>query len=169
MKLEQLLGKQAKSLSGKTGYVLSANFSGLRLTSLVVADENERELFVDLSGVISIGERVIFDDKKSAPRQKTPIRLGAPAFDERGSYLGVLKDIIIAGGEIKSAKIGKKNHPAEELIFGDAVIVKSRLRLKEDVKKEGKILFKKGTPLTGEVIYAAADAGEMVQTTLKSL
>lgn len=168
MKVSQIYGKRILSTLGKEGYVVSVNADGRNLC-LVCADGNERDFTVDMVNVISFGDPIIYDGTECVERSATPLRLGRAGFDIKGNYLGNVEDFTVSGSKLKSVKIGKKNYPVEGLVFGDVIIVKDVRRLKRDVIKNGTTLFKKGTPLTDEVLKEAAAAGEYVQTTLKSI
>lgn len=168
MKLSEIYGKRVLSTAGKEGYVLSVNASDGKLVSLVCADEREREFTVDFKNVLKTGEKIIFNESVEES-VGVPIRLGKACFDENGGYLGNLQDFTFFGDRLKTAKIGKKNYPAEILIAGDVVIVKRVSTLKGDVVKNGETLFKKGTFVTDDVLNEAAAAGEYVQTKLKTL
>lgn len=168
MKLSEIYGKRVLSTAGKEGYVLSVNVAGGKIVSLVCADEREREFTVDFKNVLKTGEKIIFNESVEES-VGVPIRLGKACFDENGGYLGNLRDFTFFGDRLKTAKIGKKNYPAEILIAGDVVIVKRVSTLKGDVVKNGETLFKKGTFVTDDVLNEAAAAGEYVQTKLKTL
>lgn len=168
MKLSEIYGKMVLSTAGKEGYVLSVNAAGVKIVSLVCADEREREFTVDFKNVLKAGEKIIFIESEEKSTG-VPVRLGKACFDEKGGYLGNLHDFTFFGDRLKTAKIGNKNYPAEGLINGDVIIVKQFLRLNGDVVKDGETLFKKGTFVTDDVLNEAAAAGEYVQTKLKSL
>ena len=169
MKLSEIYGKKVLSTTGKEGYVLSVNAAGEKLTCFVCADMREREFTVEFKNIVKFGEKIIYTEGENCEAMGTPLRLGRACFNERGNYLGNLQDFTFFGDKLKTAKIGKKNYPAEGLILSDAVIVGDIRRLKSDVVKDGKTLFKKGTYVTEEVLNEAAVAGEYVQTTLKSI
>lgn len=168
MKVSSIYGKKIMSTAGKEGYVISVNADG-QFLFLTCADGNEKEFCVDMATVISIGDKIIYDGTECINYNAVPLRLGRASFDMRGNYLGNLEDFTIAGGKLKTAKIGKKNYPVEGLILGDVIIVKNMRQLKSDVTKDGSTLFTKGTYITDEVLAEAASAGEYVQTTLKSI
>lgn len=167
MKVSELFGKRILGTNGKEGYVISVNAEGGDIC-LVCADDSEREFAVDLKNVLSAGDKIIYDGTETGICA-TPLRLGRAGFDMRGKYLGNLCDFTLSGGKLKFAKIGKKNYPADGIILGDVVIVKDMRRLKSDVTKDGRTLFKKGAYVTDGVLSEAAAEGEYVQTTLKSL
>lgn len=169
MKISELYGKTVRSTAGKRGYVIAVKANGNKLECLVCADENENEFTVDINNVIKFGDTVIFNDRESAMKSATSVRLGRASYDESGKYLGNLEEYHFEGNTLLKAKIGKKNYSAEELTCGDAVIVKKLKRLKGAVIKEGKIIIKKGAYLTGEVLNEAKQQGEYIQTRMKSI
>lgn len=169
MKISEIYGKTVKSTAGKRGYVITALANGEKLECLICADENENEFTVDINNVIKFGDTIIFNDRESAIKAALPIRLGRASFDEYGKYLGNLEEYLFDGNKLLKAKIGKKNYPAEELVCGDAVIVKKLKRLKGDVVKKGKIIIKSGTYLSDEVLNDATAQGEYVQAQMKSI
>ncbi len=168
MKVSDFCGKIIESTAGKRGYVISVNARAGKVVCLVCADENERKFRVDINSVISFKEKIIFEDGGTAEKNSLPLRLGRACFDESGKYLGVLEDFILTKDRITGAKIGKKRYPAESLAMGDVVIVKKMRLLKDDVEKDGKIILRKGTPLTEEALIKAQQAGEYVQANLKT-
>ncbi len=169
MKISEIYGKTVESTTGKKGYVISIRANADKLECLVCADENENEFLIDINNVIKFGDRIIFNDRESAMKAAAPIRLGRAGFDEYGKYLGTLEEYLFEDDTLLKAKIGKKNYPAEELVCGDAVIVKRMTRLKGDVVKNGKIIIKSGTYLTDEVLADAKANGEYVQAKMKSI
>ena len=168
MKVSEFFGKRILGTNGKEGYVVSVNAKGGSLC-LICADGNEREFTVDMDNVLSLDDKIIYDGTEIENISAVPLRLGRAGFDTRGNYLGNLTDFTLSGGKLKTARIGKKNYPADGIILGDVVIVKDMRRLKSDVTKDGRTLFKKGAYITDEVLSEAAAEGEYVQTTLKSL
>lgn len=168
MKLSEILGKRILSTTGKEGYVVSVGAEG-RSLFFTCADISEREFTVDAKNVLRLGDSILYDGTESAKKPAVTLRLGRAGFDMQGNYLGKLADFTVLGKKLRSAKIGKKNYPAEGLILGDIIIVKDVRRLTSDVVKDGAVLFKKGTPVTDEMLSEAAAAGEYVQTTLKTL
>ena len=169
MNVSVLFGKKVVSTSGKSGYILSVNGGHGRVECLVCADEDENEFIIDIKNVLSFGEKVVFEDRESAIKSACPLALGRAGFDEKGKYLGEVCEYTFNGNKLLRAKIGKKNYSASDVVCGDAVIVKQKKRLKQDVIKDGKVIFKKGTPITEEVLASAERQGEYVQTNLKSL
>lgn len=170
MKLSCIFGKKVVSEKGKTGYVISVLADKNKIVCLVCADEKtEAEFTVDADCVKSMGEIIIFKEEK-AQKSGTPLRLGKPVFDCGGNYLGKLKDITVEKFLLSRAHIGNKKFAATDLVCGDAIIVKSSARiLKSDVKSGGKVLIKRGTPLTPEIMNKARVNGEYVQTSLKTI
>lgn len=169
MKISEIYGKTVESTTGKRGYVITVKANGEKLECLICADENENEFTVDINNIIKFGDRIIFNDRESAMKSAVPVRLGRASFDECGKYLGNLEEYLFEGNTLLKAKIGRKNYPAEELICGDAVIVRKLKRLKGDVVKEGKIIIKSGTYLSDEVLNDAKEQGEYVQAKMKSI
>lgn len=169
MKISEIYGKTVKSTTGKRGYVIAVKVNREKLECLVCADDDENEFTVDINNVVKFGDMIIFNDRESAIKSAVPLRLGRASFDECGKYLGNLEEYLFEGNTLLKAKIGKKNYPAEELVCGDAVIVKKLKRLKGNVLKEGKIIIKSGTYLTDEVLNNAKLQGQYVQATMKSI
>ena len=169
MNVSDFFGKKVVSTSGKAGYVISVNGGAGRIECLVCADEDEKEFFIDVKNVLSVGDKVVFEDRQSAMKAAKPLRLGRAGFDEKGTYLGEVEDYVFKGNKLIKAKIGKKNYPADELTCGDVIIVKGKKRLKQDVIRDGAVILKKGTVVTPEVLERAREAGEYVQTSLKSI
>lgn len=169
MNVSIFYGKKIESTAGKKGYVISVNATAGRLECLGCADEDENEFIVDVKNIISYGDTILFDDRESAIKAAKPIRLGCAGFDEKGNFLGTLQEYTFSKNRLLKAKIGKKKYPSDGIVCGDIVIVKGAKKLKHDVIKDGKVLIKKGTPLTGEVLKTAEDSGEYVQTNLKSI
>ncbi|MDE7082147.1 MAG: hypothetical protein K2O89_00385 [Clostridia bacterium] len=169
MNVSLLYGKKVLSTEGRKGYVISVNAAAGRIECLTCADENENEFWVDMKNVLKVGDTILFEDREKAIKTAKPVRLGRASYDDKGMYLGNLEDMTYTGSRILKVKIGKKNYPAGELIYGDVVIAKKVARLKSDVIKDGKIIIKKGTPLSEGVLSAAEKEGEYIQTNLKSL
>lgn len=169
MKICELYGRKVLGDGGKEGYLLSINAAEDGAFFLVCADEREREFSVDIKNVVRFGEKIIFSGGADKKIPGTPLRAGRECFDTDGRFLGRVEEYVFTGGRLKSCRIGKKNYPAEGLRFCDAVIVRCVGRLKCDVTKDGATLFKKGSPVTDELLEEAACAGEYVQTKLKSL
>lgn len=170
MKVSDICGKAIESSDGKRGYVISVNAADGVVKCLLCADENENEFFVDVENVKISGSGLVYYDRESEIMNSTPIRLGRPVYDDEGKFLGTLTDFSFAKNRPAAAHVGNKKYPAANIAYGDVIIVKSGGRtLKSDVKKDGKVIIKKGTPITPEVLQTAQSEGEYVQTNLKSL
>ena len=171
MKISFFYGMKVESTAGKSGYVIGVNVRGDRLECLKCADANENEFQVDAQNILSYGEdKIVFEDREAAIRDSVPMRLGKPVFAGNGTYLGNLTDFSVDCDTLTTAYVGKKKFSANEIVCGDAVIVKDRERiLKSDVKKDGKVILKRGTPLTGEALQIAQREGEYIQANLKSI
>ena len=169
MNVSMLYGKKVLSTEGRKGYVISVNAAAGKIECLTCADEDENEFFVDMKNVLKIGDTILFEDRERAIKAAKPIRLGRASYDDGGIYLGNLEDMSYSGKRILRVKIGKKSYSPTELIYGDVVIAKKTKRLKSDVVKDGVVIIKKGTPVTGEVLKKAEKAGELIQTNLKSI
>ncbi|MDE7453557.1 MAG: hypothetical protein K2N22_04030 [Clostridia bacterium] len=171
MKISLFYGMKIESTAGKSGYVISVNVRGDRLEYLKCADMNENEFIVDAQNIVSYGEdKIIFEDREAAMRASVPMRLGKPVFDGNGIYLGTLSDFSVDCDTLTCAFVGKKKFSANEIVCGDAVIVKPKERvLKSDVEKDGRVILKQGTPLNREALQIAQREGEYVQANLKSI
>lgn len=170
MKVSSIYGKKVESTAGKKGYAISVNANAGKIECLICADEDENEFAVDIKNIVNIENNIIiYEDRESAIKASKPLRLGCAGFDEKGVYLGNLEEYIFSKNKLLKAKIGKKTYPADSVITGDIAIVKHVKRVKADIIKDGKVIIKKGTPLTAEVLAAAQTQGEYVQTNLKSI
>ncbi len=169
MNASNLFGKKVESAAGAEGYVVEVRASGGKIECLVCADEDENEFLVDAENVKKWGETIIYTDRAREIKKSGALRLGLPAYDENGRYLGELSDFSLRGARILKAKIGKKNYPAEGVTCGDAAIVRRARVLKSDVIKNGEVIIKKGTPISEESLKIAENAGEYVQAKLKSI
>ncbi len=170
MKVSSFYGMKVESASGKCGYVISVNVNGGKLECLICADEDENEFAVDVNNIISVKNCVTFEDRESAIKSSVPLRLGKPVYDGEGMYMGTLTDFSLEKDRLCAAFVGRKKFSADDIVCGDAVIVKNKARiLKSDVKKDGRVILKRGTPLTPEVLQKAQEEGEYVQTNLKTL
>ncbi len=168
MKISEIYGKKTLGADGREGYALSVSALGQKVY-LTCADSDEREFTVEAESVKKLGDAIIYDGKESRADGALPVRLGRASFDTRGNFLGLLSDLTLSRGKLKTAKIGKKNYPVEILTMGDVVIVDDATLLKEDVTKDGRQLFLKGSPVTKERLARAAAEGEYIQTTLKTI
>ena len=170
MKISQLFGKRAEGGAGRSGYVISVNTSGGKITGLTCADEDEQEFYIPVKNIKSIKNTVCFTHGGERAADEGNFNLGKPVFDSEGNYIGRLTDITAEKNVITLMHVGNKKFSSNDVICGDAVIIKNTVRfLKSDVKKNGKIIFRRGTPVTGEVAEKARLAGEYVQTSLKTI
>lgn len=169
MKVSTLYGKETLcATTGKKGYVISVNAEGGRIVSFTCADENENRFLISAERVKSTKEKVVYCDGENAAAG-TPLRLGVPVYDCGGGFLGTLTDFTAEKNVLVCARSGKKKYSADDVVCGDAVIVKNTARiLKSDVKKNGRIILKKGAPLSGETLTKAEKAGEYIQANLKT-
>lgn len=126
MKISRLLGQKA-SINGGDGVILSVTSDGRRVTGLVVADDNLRELYVRAEDAI-FGREIVCKRAQKKPCRTGGLKLGRAAFDEDGKFLGYLKEIETHGLELASAKIGAKKYDFGCISAGDAVIVRTRSR-----------------------------------------
>lgn len=169
MKLSSVYGMETTGKDGKSGYVVSVHASGGKLRYFICADENEKEFTVEAGAVIKYGERIVFKSCCPNPEPAPAVRLGRAVFDDRGAYMGLLEDFTFSGEKILKAKVGKKNYPADGLVYGDVIIIKTGRKLRGDVKKDGRVIIKKGTAVNAETLETAFKEGEYVQTRLKSI
>ena len=170
MKLSTIYGKRVENAAGRCGYVLRINASGNKITGFTCADGDEVEFDVPVKNVKSIKNVVTYTYGGERGADEKSITLGKPVFDSEGNYIGRLTDITAEKNVITLMHVGNKKFSSNDVICGDAVIIKNTVRfLKSDVKKNGKIIFRRGTPVTGEVAEKARLAGEYVQTSLKTI
>ena len=170
MKISQLYGKKVESPSGKSGFVLRVNAKGNEITSFTCVDGEETEFDIPVKNIASVKDTVSFSRAGAHGEDDKSLTLGKPVFDCGGNALGRLTDIIIEKYKIVSFFVGNKKFSADDIIYGDAVLIKSGVRfLKSDVKKNGKTIIRRGTPLTDEIAKKAQLAGEYVQTNLKTI
>ena len=169
MKISWLFGKTVESPTGKSGYVLRINATGRDITSLTCVDDDEQEFCIPVKNIKSIKNTVTYSRAGEDNGAKS-IVLGKPVFDSEGNFVGKLTEIVTEKYRIVSVFAGNKKFSAEDIVYGDGVIIKSSVRfLKSDVKKNGKIIFRKGIPLTDDIIEKAQLVGEYVQTNLKTI
>ena len=170
MKLSVLFGKKVESASDKSGYVIRINAIGNSITSFTCADADEEEFDIPVKNVKSVKNAITYSYAGTHGGAEKSVTLGRPVFDSEGTYIGKLTDISFEKYEIAYVFVGNKKFSADDVICGDAVIIKSNVRfLKSDVKKNGKVVFRRGTPLTEEVAAKAQLIGEYVQTNLKTI
>lgn len=169
MKISTFYGKEVISRSGKKGYVLSVFSEGAKLCRLLCADGAEKEFSVNFDN-ITVTKNAILYEEGSAATAGRPVRLGKPVFDCEGNYFGKLTDLSFEKGTLTLAHVGNTKFAMDDVVLGDAVIIKNSARiLKSSVKKNGKVIIKRGTPLTPDVIERAQKQGEYVQTNLKTI
>ncbi len=170
MKISQLYGKIAKENgSKKSGYVIRVFTSEGKISALLCVDENEREFYLYTKDICVKGGCVLTDGSERTEKGNA-LLMGAPCYTPSGSFLGILREVNCKGVEILTARIGNKNYGAENLAFGDAVIVAfDEPTLKSDVIKDGEVIFKEGEPVNKNLMARAIKMGEYVQTNLKAL
>ena len=170
MKISWLFGKGVESVSGRSGYILRVNAVENDITSFTCVDNDEQEFDIPVKNIKSVKDSVTYSYAGKIGGAEKSISLGKPVFDCEGNYIGKLTEIITEKYKIVSVFVGNKKFSAEDIIYGDAVLIKSSVRfLKSDVKKNGKVIFRRGTPLTDEVAQKAQLVGEYVQTNLKTI
>ena len=170
MKISQLFGKKAESASGRAGYILRVNGIGNDITSFTCVDSDEQEFDVPVKNVKNIKNSLTYSYAGKHGGSERSLCLGKPVFDCEGNFIGRLNDIITEKYRIIYIVVGNKKFSADDVICGDAVIIKNTVKfLKSDVKKNGKIIFRRGTPVTDEVAEKAQRVGEYVQTNLKTI
>ena len=170
MKISQLYGKRVESASGRSGYILRVNGIGNDITSFTCADTDEQEFDIPVKNIKSIKNSVTYSYAGKHGGSEKSITLGRQVFDCDGNFVGNLSDIITEKYKIIALVVGKKKFSADDVICGDAVIIRNSVKfLKSDVKKNGKIIFRKGTPLSDEIYKKAELVGEYVQTNLKTI
>ena len=170
MKISFLFGKRVESASGKSGYILRVNGTESDITSFTCVDSDEQEFDIPVKNIKSIKNTVTYSCAGKYGGMQRSLTLGKPVFDCAGNFVGNLSEIVTEKYRIAYILAGNKKFSAEDVICGDAVIIKSNVKfLRSDVKKNGRILFRKGTPVNEEVVQKAQLAGEYVQTNLKTL
>ncbi len=170
MKLSQVFGKPVESASGRSGYIISVNACGNKITGFTCADRDELEFDIPAKNIKSIKDTVIYTRGGNRGDGEKSVRLGRPVFDCEGNFIGKLTDITFDKFTITHIYVGNKKFSADDVICGDAVIIKNSVRfLKSDVIKNGKIIFKRGTPVTDGIAEKAQLVGEYVQTNLKTI
>lgn len=169
MLVSDFFGKKIVSTTGKTGYVISVNASDTAIEALVCADSDENEFVVDVKNILQYGNEIVYEDRENSIKRAKPLRLGRASYTTGGKYLGLVEEYLLKGNKITGVKIGAKKYPMEAIAFEDAAIIKAVQKLKSDVIKDGVVLIKKGTAVTGEVLETAAQKGEYVQTNLKTI
>ena len=169
MRLSKLLGAEIKNGERK-GCIISLNENYDGELSFTCADENEEEFSVSIKNIKIVKDEMTCFREESVNAFSAPVRLGKAVFDCEGNFVGKLTDVIIEKNKISAIIAGNRKFDVSAVIFGDVVLIKNSIVfLKSDVKKNGKIIIRKGTPLTGEVTEKAQKNGEYVQTKLKTL
>ena len=170
MKISQMFGKKVESAAGRVGYILRVNAIGREITSFTCADGDDEEFDIPVKNIKSIKSTVSYSGEGKCAEGARSISLGKPVYDCEGNFVGILTEIVTEKYTINSICVGNKKFSAEDTVCGDAIIIKNSVAfLKSDVKKNGKIIFRKGTPLSKEVTAKAQRVGEYVQTHLKSI
>lgn len=170
MKLSSIFGKKIISKAGKSGYVISVYADGGKICGLVCADENENEFFVGADSIKSVKTNIAYKGGTTEKINGSPVTLGKPVFDGEGEYYGDLTDFTVENNELVCAHVGIKKFSCGDIAVGDAVIIKNSAQiLKSDVKKGNRVIIKRGTPLTPEILDKARKKGEYVQTKLKTI
>lgn len=169
MKLSDIYGKEVESKDKKRrGWVRSVLGKGGAPQFLLCFDGEECEFDVDWKDIVHIGDKIIFDDRAAEKKNCSPLRLGLPAYDDTGRFLGNLSDISV-GKEGVFYVIGRKKYRPEYISVGDVLIVHPPRTLKENVTAGGAVILKKGSPLTPEALKKAEEAGEYFQAWLKTI
>ncbi len=169
MKLSELFGKEVAAESGgRRGWVRGVLGTAGVPRFLLCFDGEEREFTVDLCRARTEGERIIYGSGAAAKRACAQLRPGTPAFTESGRFLGRLNDIEYNDASARCL-IGRKKFRAEDVSFGDVLIVRQPRTLKQDVTDESGVVLKKGAALSGDNLRRAAEAGQYVQAQLKSI
>ena len=170
MKISEIYGKEVKNKEGKTcGWVRGVIGTAGALQFLQCFDGEEREFDIDVKDVLRFGEEIIFEDRFAAKAESRDMRLGIPAYNESGIFLGYLAEIE-QGKNGSKYVIGRKKYSADEVSAADAVIVHGGRTLKENVvSADGAIVLKKGTKLNDDALKRAEDAGEYFQAQLKTI
>lgn len=170
MKVSYLFGKKVESAAGKEGYVIAVYADGNMLDRIICADENEKQFAVSANAVKNVRDKLVYKSSEKVQKYGTRLTLGKPVFDCGGVYLGKLTDLTVEKNRIIYANVGNKKFSFDDIVLGDAVIIKNSARvLKSDVTKGGKVLIRRGTPLSPEVLQKAQQKGEYVQTNLKTI
>ena len=170
MKISCLFGKKVESNLGNRGYILRVNAIGKDITGFTCVDFDEQEFYIPVKNVKSIKNTLTYSHTGNENVSEKSLCLGKPVFDCEGNFVGRLNDIVTEKYRIINIVVGNKKFSADDVICGDVVIIKSSVKfLKSDVKKNGRIIFRRGTPVTDEVAEKAQRLGEYVQTNLKTL
>lgn len=170
MKLSEIYGMRVVAADGGgRGYIVKVYANGEKITGFLCADEQENEFYVPSSSARFSNGALNFTYGEKAKPSDAPLSLGKNCYNVYGDFIGVLKDINCRGTKLVSARIGAKNYAAENIIFGDAVIVMTGAALKADVIKNGNVIFKRGERADKKLLDRAISLGEYVQTNLKTI
>ena len=170
MKISLLFGKKVESAFERSGYILRVNAIENDITGFTCVDVDEQEFYIPVKNIKSIKDTVTYTYSGKHGGVESSLTLGKPVFDCEGNFVGKLCEIVTEKYKLISVLVGNKKFSADDVICGDAVIIKNNVKLlKSDVKKNGKIIFRKGTPVTDEMGKKAQLLGEYVQTNLKTI
>ena len=170
MKISGLFGKRVESVYDGSGYVLRVNTEGNVIAGLTCVNCDEQEFYIPVNNIRSIKNTVVYTHAEKLSGNEKSVSLGRPVYDCDGMFLGRLTDIVTEKYKIVYLLVGNKKFSADDAICGDGVIIKNSVKiLKSDVIKNGKVIFRRGTPVTDEVAKKAQLAGEYVQTNLKTI
>lgn len=126
MKLTQLYDLPVSGRNGQSGYVLGAIAVGGNIEYLACCDWEEREFFIRVDRILSLGEAIVYDAAEKKAPSKNILRLGIPCCDEHGKYLGTTCDVRLTGWRIKSVQVGARSYAYPRLVWGDVIIVKDK-------------------------------------------
>ncbi|HIR99401.1 MAG TPA: hypothetical protein IAB42_03300 [Candidatus Coproplasma avistercoris] len=169
MKLSELFGREVTTKEGdRRGWVRGVLGKSGVPRFLLCFDKDEREFDIDLDPARILCGQIVYEDAAAAKRECVPLRLGAPAFSAGGKFLGFLAEIEYAKNSARCT-IGRKKFRAENVAFGDVLIVELPRTLKQDVTDGGGTVLKRGTVLSDRALERAAEAGQYVQAQLKSI
>lgn len=172
MKISNYFGMAAISQNKrKRGYVYAVHVLNGKIKYLSCADEKENSFYINAENVIFIdGNTLFFTGEERKIEKCKKIKLGKPSYSENGKFLGYLTDYEVSKNKLTHAYCGNRKYAVEDIIDGDVIIVKSRLKLKSDViAKNGEIIFKRGETLSKNLLNSAKLQGEYIQTNLKSI
>lgn len=168
VKLSTLYGKKTQNAKGERGYVLCVYREENKISGLLCADANENEFFIPAENIKNT--KIKIDYSVSGAIKGEPLRLGKPAFDCAGGFLGYVTEIIAENNTLSEIHIGNKKISATHCVCGDALLVKSSARIViSDVKSNGRVIIKRGTPLTVSLLEKAQKKGEYIQANLKTI
>lgn len=129
MKISELYGKQVESEDGKTkGYVLGVSCDGDRIEFLLCSDQNEKEFFIEVGCIKSVGEKIIYEDALSKLKRTRLLRLGKASYNGSGKFMGHFEDCECNDFVLQTAVIGKKKYDFNRLICGDVILIKDKDR-----------------------------------------